>query len=416
MTNDTSTLSGALQELGETMADNLVAMGVTGADASDGLTTLAGKILDIEPSVGGLDLTSEMSLTTSSNSITLGQSVVLTATLTANYDDETLVNVDLHGYLQGATVSFKSGNTVIGTATTDVNGVATYTYTPASTGTLSLTAVFEGTDNFSSATSSSVSVVVSAPAPASISVSSDKSVLSYYDEESATLTATVLDSNGNGCSGETVTFTFKHGSTTVETQTATTGSGGVASVSYSSKGTGDLSIQAGVRSLVSETFVLEDCLFYGINVNAFTVPSNTTFTSDGTKITAATSTSGEKLVYFDHTFSNNDNWLFETELAEVTTPQSMAIIFNDNSYYGGQYPTQTNKAFTNMGSNVITSHTFATGDKYKVVRENGVTTAYINDTSIQSKTTSHKTSFKVGYYITQNRTQYYKNIKVKPIS
>jgi len=45
--NDTTTLNGALQELGETMADNLVAKGVT-ASASDGLTTLAGKILDIQ--------------------------------------------------------------------------------------------------------------------------------------------------------------------------------------------------------------------------------------------------------------------------------------------------------------------------------------------------------------------------------
>ena len=46
MSNDTSTLDGALQELGETMAANLTTKGVT-ASASDGLTTLANKILDI---------------------------------------------------------------------------------------------------------------------------------------------------------------------------------------------------------------------------------------------------------------------------------------------------------------------------------------------------------------------------------
>lgn len=46
MTNDTSTLNGALQELGETMAANLTAKGVT-SSASEGLTTLAGKILTI---------------------------------------------------------------------------------------------------------------------------------------------------------------------------------------------------------------------------------------------------------------------------------------------------------------------------------------------------------------------------------
>ena len=47
MTNDTTTLDGALQELGELMATNLTTQGVT-ASASDGLTTLANKILDIQ--------------------------------------------------------------------------------------------------------------------------------------------------------------------------------------------------------------------------------------------------------------------------------------------------------------------------------------------------------------------------------
>lgn len=52
ISNDTSTLNGALSELGETMAANLVTKGVTGASASDGLTTLAAKILNV-PSGGG---------------------------------------------------------------------------------------------------------------------------------------------------------------------------------------------------------------------------------------------------------------------------------------------------------------------------------------------------------------------------
>jgi len=46
MTNDISTLNGALTELGETMASNITSKGVT-ASASDGLTTLADKILNI---------------------------------------------------------------------------------------------------------------------------------------------------------------------------------------------------------------------------------------------------------------------------------------------------------------------------------------------------------------------------------
>ena len=52
MANDTSTLNGSLQQLGETMATNLTTKGVS-ASASDGLTTLAGKILNIQTGSGG---------------------------------------------------------------------------------------------------------------------------------------------------------------------------------------------------------------------------------------------------------------------------------------------------------------------------------------------------------------------------
>ena len=52
MVNDTTTLNGALAELGETMAANITTKGVS-ASASDGLTTLAGKILQITGGGGG---------------------------------------------------------------------------------------------------------------------------------------------------------------------------------------------------------------------------------------------------------------------------------------------------------------------------------------------------------------------------
>ena len=52
MANDINTLGGALSELGETMSANLTAKGVT-ANPSDGLTTLATKILSIPTGGGG---------------------------------------------------------------------------------------------------------------------------------------------------------------------------------------------------------------------------------------------------------------------------------------------------------------------------------------------------------------------------
>ena len=47
MVNDINTLNGALMELGSLMAQNLTTQGLIGVSASDGLTTLANKILQI---------------------------------------------------------------------------------------------------------------------------------------------------------------------------------------------------------------------------------------------------------------------------------------------------------------------------------------------------------------------------------
>ena len=124
MTNDTSTLNGALQELGETMAANLVAMGVTDATASDGLTTLAGKILDISPVTPTLaiSLTADKSVLSYYDS----ESATLSATVTENGSAK-----------EGATVEFFKGGTSLGTASTNSSGVATKTYSSTGAGDLS---------------------------------------------------------------------------------------------------------------------------------------------------------------------------------------------------------------------------------------------------------------------------------------
>lgn len=74
MPNDTSTLNGSLQELGETMAVNLVTKGVTNASASDGLTTLAGKILNIQSGTTREYLTSIAPFSYNSSYINVTQS------------------------------------------------------------------------------------------------------------------------------------------------------------------------------------------------------------------------------------------------------------------------------------------------------------------------------------------------------
>lgn len=502
------------------IADNLESMGVE-ASSSDGLTTLAGKILDIEPSVSGLDLDTALTLSASSSTVTVNDSITLTATLTASYDDETLVNVDLSGVLQNATIKFYEGSTLKGTATTNSSGVATYIYTPTTGGSKTLKAVFDGTENFQDAESTGVSITVNkiqsyisllssansivagtaltlygvlmdddneyipnasvklyngntlldtlttdsvgaytttlsnltvgsysfkttyegsdvyqnvtsstksitvtaAPEPDSISLTSNKSILSYADSESATLTATVLDDNNNPLEGETVTF--YNGSTSMGT--ATTNSSGVATKSYSSSGAGDVSFTAQVRSLVSETYELEDCYYFDpqtTNKNRYTVTSggaNISYSSDGVTITGTQAT--------DSLVKNTALTLPNSYSAEVTLTKLSGYTAGGQTQYGGLC---FDNCLIDMHSGQINIYTLSPiallttinqgvsqGDVLKIEMDNGTMKIYINDvlkttqsithTGIHQHRTYKPSNQNVGKSITA------KDLKVKPL-
>lgn len=118
-------LISELEDLGELMANNLVTMGVTDAQASDGLTTLANKILDISPTpvTQTLTLTSDKSILSNYDS----ETATLTATLTG-------------GTVSGQTIEFFNGSTSMGTAQTDSSGVATKTYSSTGVGDVTFSA------------------------------------------------------------------------------------------------------------------------------------------------------------------------------------------------------------------------------------------------------------------------------------
>lgn len=250
------------QDLIDALETNLQLMGVDDAefDRSTGILGLVDRITDIEPSTN-IDLDITCTLSSSENSIAYGESIVLTATLLASYDDTSANNVDLKtGEITGATIQFKQGNTVIGTGITNNNGVATLTYTPTTTGTLNITANFNGTINFNRATSTGINVLVNE----TLTLTSDKTILSAADNESTTLTATLHAANN---SGQTVTFEVRKVSddSLVETLYGTTNSSGVATVSYLGKGVGDLNIKAKCNLLVQTYGNIIDAWFYSPN-------------------------------------------------------------------------------------------------------------------------------------------------------
>ena len=124
---DEMSLNSSLQTLGQLMATNLQSKGVT-ANASDGLTTLANKILQVGPTPIGYNL----EVTSDKNILSFydGEHCVLTATL-----------LDSNGNgVSGEEIVFKANGGLLGTVITGDNGVAQCTYQSTGVGDVTITA------------------------------------------------------------------------------------------------------------------------------------------------------------------------------------------------------------------------------------------------------------------------------------
>ena len=102
-------------------------------------------------------------------------------------------------------------------------------------------------------------IVPDVPVPSydGVSLTSDKSILSYADGDTCTLTAQLTD-DGSPASVEGVTVEFFNGSTSLGT--ADTNSSGIATKTYTSAGVGDMTLTAGVDSIISSEIYVEDCI------------------------------------------------------------------------------------------------------------------------------------------------------------
>lgn len=120
-------LNSSLQALGQLMATNLQSKGVT-ANASDGLTTLANKIIQVGPTPIGYNL----KLTSDKNILSFydNEYCVLTATLLDSNNNG----------VSGEEIVFKANGGVLGTVITGDNGVAQYTYQSTGVGDVTITA------------------------------------------------------------------------------------------------------------------------------------------------------------------------------------------------------------------------------------------------------------------------------------
>lgn len=252
-------LSENLYNLGALMKTNLEEKGIDGLTGNEGLTTLANKILDVEPSVAGLELSTSIDCNVSSNEILLGQSVVFSATLSASYDDTSIEDIDISGVLTGATVLFKtSDGTIIGSGVTDVNGVATYTHTIEEIGNITVYSEFEESTNFSSCISSTT---VTVECSYNFEVTVDKKILSANDNDIATVNCILSDSTGV-IAGESIDYQILHNDTILDEGTLTTDNTGKITLEYAATGVGNVDVIFSLRSILQETYELIDYMFY----------------------------------------------------------------------------------------------------------------------------------------------------------
>ena len=399
------------------LADNLKSMGVSSVNETDGLTTLINAVLNIEPSIGGLDLDTSLVITTTQEIIGLGESIILTSTLRASYDDTTVVDVDLSGVLTGATVKFYNGTTLLGTAVTDLNGIATYTYTPSQLGNFTFHTVFEGTENFTNCNSNNVNITV-INAPTSLVLEADKSILSNYDNDNCVLTATLYDNNNTPMEGLSVVF--KTGDIVLATVTAD--SGGVAEYVYNSQGVGDVIITAECINL-TETYELHDIYFYRGQEYSLTKSSGSVLNQACDPNVALTLPSNCEIsfeIYSTGGAFDKEHRLFiqPNSLYVVGTQPSKGLFVQNTESSGaiGQfgYRDSTTKTIGNAFSGFSTNeyHTV------KFVRNRTSVTCYFDDNKKGSGTINYLndyTDWNFYFHIWNNGTMKIQNIQIKPL-
>jgi len=167
-------------------------------------------------------------LTTSPNPSSLGQAVTLTATVAP---------VAPGTGVPTGTVTFRDGDTTIGTATLDATGSASIIISTFTAASHSLTAAYGGGGNFLASTSAAVTQVVNGATTTTLTTSPNPSTVG----QAVTLTATVA-AVAPATGVPTGTVTFKDGATAIGT--ATLGATGSTSITVSTFARGSHSLTA----------------------------------------------------------------------------------------------------------------------------------------------------------------------------
>ena len=410
MTNDLTTISGSLQQAIDDLETNLALMGVDATfDSATGLMGLVDEILNIEASIGGLELVTSISCECDEY-VGVNEQFSIVGVLQADKDDTSQVNVDLEGYLKGATVKIYNGNTLLGTTITGNKGQYSFNYTHNISGALSIKAVFEGTDDYNSCNSGYVSVNIG-----DVSLNANKNILNYSANDILVLSAEYTGSNE-------VDISFYNNNELLGTERTVNG---IATYSYESEGIGDMEVYAKIQDMSSNTIHIEDLLYYndGSSTTGLEIGIGVSCISDGEWINISTPTSGEKFVFPPrpiNCFTGSENW----EISFQFNPNNfesqafgLQMEYCDSGTYAGNSAyTSWSGAFNNcMGYGSKTVDGMSANSIVTFRRLNGNWILLVDGVQQLTRSMSWNDKWVPGFYTNNGRMQHLKNIKIKKL-
>lgn len=402
-----------LVDLIGTLENNLTTMGVSDAefDSTTGIVGLINKIRDVSPSVGGIDVVTNINCTLSSDNIISGDTIIISGVLEADKNDTSVTNVDLEGYLKGATINIYHNGVLIGTAITNQNGEYNYEYNNIDViGTYDVYCTFSGTSNYEACESNKNSLIVS-DAPSVFELTTTKEILSKHHNDTAILSV-------NYVTGASISIYNASDDSFIGNMIE--GSNGVYTYTYSSTGGGDITVYAKAgNNSTDNTITLEDCYYYVGGEQSITRTSNWygIFNTDK-----------------DITIETGIDYEITFQMKTSTTPSSNAEhrVFWTPSiyYYGGSQPTnavfwgyatsylQFGKRLTNASSSVTKSTTIGQWSDWKITKSksNDRYYAYISGVYwdyYTVDTIGSYTSWKLHYILWSDTTLTLKDVKIK---
>ena len=267
--------------------------------------------------------TTTTTLTSNPNPSSLNQTVTFTATVAAQY----------LGAVTGS-VTFMDGAKTLGSASLS-KGTATLTYSFATAGTDSITAVYAGDANNQTSTSPAVSQVVT-NSPTTTTVTSSGSPA--YAGQSVTFTATVTSTAGQIPDGELVTFydsstAIGTGNTASGVATMTTSSLSNGAHNITAAYAGDSSFQSSTSKILKETINADPTttvLTTSANPAPFGQPIMFTAT-----VTSAQSTPAGTVTFKNGTTSLGTASLDPQGVATLTTLSLGAGVYSITASYNG---------------------------------------------------------------------------------